>query len=245
MKHGVPTVCMPDPLTARLRAPVPRHARRQLRRPARAAGVSPPTIDNGKHGRLHRGAREPCSQRRSTRRTASHFCDPDMMGYHTAADIPNYWAYAQNFVLQDHMFEPNASWSLPAHLYHGLGVVGAVHQTPTTHELPTPTSKTRGRRPTSSRRRTPRPTTPGPISPTCSTSTASAGATTSNGRRAGLREMRRCSASTRSRIPAPPGSGTRYRTSTPSSRITSSATSRTPELLHAAQRGTAAGGLAG
>ena len=28
------------------------------------------------------------------------------MGYHTAAEIPNYWAYAKNFVLQDHMFEP-------------------------------------------------------------------------------------------------------------------------------------------
>ena len=41
----------------------------------------------------------------------------DVMGYHTGQDIPNYWAYASNFVLQDHMFEPNASWSLPAHLF--------------------------------------------------------------------------------------------------------------------------------
>ena len=39
------------------------------------------------------------------------------MGYHDERDIPNYWAYARNFVLQDHMFEPNASWSLPAHLF--------------------------------------------------------------------------------------------------------------------------------
>jgi phospholipase C len=42
---------------------------------------------------------------------------PDVMGYHTEADIPNYWAYAKNFVLQDHMFESDSSWSLPAHLY--------------------------------------------------------------------------------------------------------------------------------
>ncbi|HEY0817093.1 MAG TPA: alkaline phosphatase family protein [Pseudonocardia sp.] len=42
---------------------------------------------------------------------------PDVMGYHTQSDIPNYWSYAQNFVLQDHMFEPNASWSLPEHLF--------------------------------------------------------------------------------------------------------------------------------
>jgi phospholipase C len=41
----------------------------------------------------------------------------DVMGYHDAREIPNYWAYADNFVLQDHLFEPNASWSLPQHLY--------------------------------------------------------------------------------------------------------------------------------
>jgi phospholipase C len=42
---------------------------------------------------------------------------PDSMGYHTGADMPNYWAYAHDFVLQDHMFQPDASWSLAAHLY--------------------------------------------------------------------------------------------------------------------------------
>ncbi len=41
----------------------------------------------------------------------------DVMGYHTDAEIPNYWAYAKAFTLQDHMFEPDASWSFPAHLY--------------------------------------------------------------------------------------------------------------------------------
>lgn len=40
-----------------------------------------------------------------------------VMGYHDARDIPNYWTLAENFVLQDHMFEPNASWSLPQHLF--------------------------------------------------------------------------------------------------------------------------------
>ncbi len=39
------------------------------------------------------------------------------MGYHDAREIPNYWRYAHDFVLQDHMFEPITSWSLPAHLY--------------------------------------------------------------------------------------------------------------------------------
>ena len=47
-------------------------------------------------------------------RNAAH---PDVMGYHDQHEIPNYWAYARNFVLHDHMFEPNASWSLPEHLF--------------------------------------------------------------------------------------------------------------------------------
>jgi phospholipase C len=60
-------------------------------------------------------ARQNCSDPNDPACTAS--ATPDVMGYHTASDLPNYWAYARNFVLQDHMFEPNASWSLPAHLF--------------------------------------------------------------------------------------------------------------------------------
>ncbi len=41
---------------------------------------------------------------------------PDVMGYHDSHEIPNYWDYARNFVLQDHMFQADNSWSLPAHL---------------------------------------------------------------------------------------------------------------------------------
>lgn len=42
---------------------------------------------------------------------------PDVVGYKTRREIPNYWTYADRFVLQDHMFEPVRSYSLPAHLY--------------------------------------------------------------------------------------------------------------------------------
>src|SRR5436305_746310 len=47
----------------------------------------------------------------------SYQAGSDVMGYHDAREIPNYWAYAQNFVLDDHLFESDASWSLPSHLY--------------------------------------------------------------------------------------------------------------------------------
>jgi phospholipase C len=42
---------------------------------------------------------------------------PDLMGYHTAREIPNYWAYAESYTLHDHMFAPTDSWTLPAHLF--------------------------------------------------------------------------------------------------------------------------------
>ena len=42
---------------------------------------------------------------------------PEVMGYHDQREIPNYWAYARHFVLQDHMFQSDSSWSLPAHLF--------------------------------------------------------------------------------------------------------------------------------
>jgi phospholipase C len=50
------------------------------------------------------------------------------MGYHDKGEIPNYWAYASAFALQDHMFEPVASYSLPDHLYMVSG--WAAHCTP-------------------------------------------------------------------------------------------------------------------
>jgi phospholipase C len=40
----------------------------------------------------------------------------DVAGYHTDNEIPNYWAYARHFVLQDRLFAGERSWSLPTHL---------------------------------------------------------------------------------------------------------------------------------
>jgi phospholipase C len=42
---------------------------------------------------------------------------PDVMGYHDARELPNYWAYAKHYVLQDHLFEPVHSYSIASHLY--------------------------------------------------------------------------------------------------------------------------------
>lgn len=42
---------------------------------------------------------------------------PDVIGWHDAREIPNYWAYAHHFVLQDHLFAPSTAGSLPEHLF--------------------------------------------------------------------------------------------------------------------------------
>ncbi len=70
-------------------------------------------------------ATKPCPK--STKPRESSWCerttdDPtNVMGYKLEADIPNYWRYAREFVLQDHMFAASNSWSVPAHLYRVSG----------------------------------------------------------------------------------------------------------------------------
>jgi phospholipase C len=41
----------------------------------------------------------------------------DVVGYHDDREIPNYWSYARNYVLQDRMFASSLSWSQPARLF--------------------------------------------------------------------------------------------------------------------------------
>jgi len=65
----------------------------------------------------------------------------DVMGWHDYREIPNYWDYASQFVLQDHMFESVASYTLPAHLYmlaaQSGGYVGSTGQAkPSTYNFP-------------------------------------------------------------------------------------------------------------
>ena len=78
-------------------------------------------IDGGKMDGFVRTAEDQPSRGCSATNPPTPVClpsnPPDVMGYHDAREIPNYWTYAQDFVLQDHMFEPVDSWSLPAHLY--------------------------------------------------------------------------------------------------------------------------------
>jgi phospholipase C len=114
MRHGRPTACLPDPLRHRCQRPY--HDRRDLDyggpHEQRAFATD---YDNGRMDGFIR-ARETCTNVLDPRDCQARL-STDMMGYHDQREIPNYWSYARRYVLQDHMFEPNASWSLPAHLF--------------------------------------------------------------------------------------------------------------------------------
>jgi phospholipase C len=120
MQDGVPTVCVPDPSNGQCVKPFhdPNdkngggpHGQRDA-----AADVNAGKMDGFIQQFL--GANKNCTDPNDPACAGEGGSQvPDVMGYHDEREIPNYWAYAKNFVLQDHLFQANASWSLPMHLF--------------------------------------------------------------------------------------------------------------------------------
>jgi phospholipase C len=119
MQNGVPTVCSNDPETKQCVKPY--HNPEDVNAGGPHAASSATTdIAGGKMDGFVAAFREgakACKGKNVDTPGCTAGKTPDVMGWHDAREIPNYWAYAQNFVLQDKMFEPNASWSLPSHLF--------------------------------------------------------------------------------------------------------------------------------
>jgi phospholipase C len=117
MQNGVPTVCSPDPKTHVCVKPYHDTANRNAGGPHDTVDAIR-DIDKGKMDGFQAGPR--LDRFRVCQNSNSAVCStpskPDVMGYHDQREIPNYWAYARNFVLQDHMFAGVNSWSLPARL---------------------------------------------------------------------------------------------------------------------------------
>jgi phospholipase C len=116
MNHRSPSVCAPDPKGGCTR---PYHDTADINGGGpHAEGNAIRDVDGGK---MDGFVRERAAARKTCQNADDPACvtgaTPDVMGYHTGAEIPGYWAYARNFALQDHMFEPVKSWSLPDHLY--------------------------------------------------------------------------------------------------------------------------------
>jgi phospholipase C len=119
MKNGVPTVCVPDPQTSNPCAK-PYHDPDDLNYGGpHGAGAAIADINNGKMNGFIGVEEMACenSTEFDTCNTTAQGGEADVMGYHDSREIPNYWEYAREFVLQDHMFEPVSSWSQPSHLF--------------------------------------------------------------------------------------------------------------------------------
>lgn len=113
MQNGVPTVCVPNPITNECDKPY--HDTHDMNYGGPHDHYETfADVDNGMMDGFVQEALLNCRQYPGLCASAN---TTDVMGYHDQNEIPNYWSYAKNFVLQDHMFEPVASWSAPSHLY--------------------------------------------------------------------------------------------------------------------------------
>jgi phospholipase C len=115
MSNGVPAVCATNPLTQECVKPF--HDANDVNRGGPHTARSAVADING--GRMDGFIETAERMRRRCRDPDSPNCagSVEVMGYHDARELQNYWRYARDFVLQDRLFEPNASWSLPQHLF--------------------------------------------------------------------------------------------------------------------------------
>ncbi len=115
MRDGVTVACVPDPRGQTCVRPYhdPQDRNRGGPHNARAA------VEDVAGGRMDGFIAAAERARRACRNPNAPNCagSAEVMGYHDERELPNYWKYARDFVLQDRLFEPNASWSLPQHLF--------------------------------------------------------------------------------------------------------------------------------
>ena len=125
MQNGAPSVCLANPTGQPCARPFVEHGDRNggAAHSSRAAAKA---IDGGKMDgfvAVAVGAKSPCRNATDPNCNETGGAGANgsganrVMAYHVQSDIPNYWDYAKEYVLQDHMFEPVASWSLASHLY--------------------------------------------------------------------------------------------------------------------------------
>ncbi len=121
--NGDPTVCVPNPQTNTCDKPY--HDTNFIDQGGPHGNIASQMDVNGgkmdgfikalyqqKNGCMKHPTEPPCPEA-----TPGPQGQPDIMGYHTRRELPNYWSYADQYTLFDHMFAPVDSWTLPSHLY--------------------------------------------------------------------------------------------------------------------------------
>jgi len=118
MVNGIPSVCVNDPKTHNCVFPYHDPSLINTGGPV-AYTAYPVDFDNGLMDGFIKAAEQgfPLWTKENCADPTVPSCTGDVMGYHTAAEIPNYWSYAQTYVLQDHMYGSSQSYGLPGHLF--------------------------------------------------------------------------------------------------------------------------------
>jgi phospholipase C len=117
MSGGTPSVCIPDPARGGCDAPFHMTSNKDSGGPHNVANATADIAGGAMSGFVGQAehAKQGCAG--TFNPTCAGSGTPDVLGYFDQREIPNYWTWAGDYVLQDHMFEPNASWSLPEHLF--------------------------------------------------------------------------------------------------------------------------------
>ncbi len=122
MKDGVATVCIPNDITGVCVRPYHSSVDSKHEGPhGQEAAIK--DIDSGKMDGFINSLNDAVRNRKICTDPLEQNCIEavhdvnEIVAYHDDREIPNYWAYAKNFVLQDKMFESVNSWSLPAHMF--------------------------------------------------------------------------------------------------------------------------------
>jgi phospholipase C len=120
MTNGVPSVCLPDPASASGCQPSFHDADLTNQGGPHSHTDFLADLDGGRMDgfviQARRSAQASCTTRGGVA-CAGASGQSDVMGYHDQREIPAYWTWAAQYVLQDHMFEATSSWTLPSHLY--------------------------------------------------------------------------------------------------------------------------------
>ncbi|MGN7147407.1 alkaline phosphatase family protein [Arthrobacter sp. SAFR-179] len=117
MKDGKPAACLPDPARGGCVAPFYDSSDSNDGGPHSPADAAADINNGAMDGFVAQAEKDiaHCEPEATDCRYKSR--KTDVMGYHDRKQLPTYWAYADNFVLQDHMFTSAAAGSLQAHLY--------------------------------------------------------------------------------------------------------------------------------
>jgi phospholipase C len=116
MKNGKPTVCVPDPNRGACVAPFHDPSPVNIDMPHGYAD----TLADIAGGKMNGFIAQAESYQVSCTTPKNPECGPfvtNVMGWYDARDIPNYWSWAKDYVLHDHLFAPSYSWSLVSHLF--------------------------------------------------------------------------------------------------------------------------------